>query len=98
MGADICWLIGQIVFVIQLFVLVWVVLGWLVAFNVVNAHNQVVGTLLAVTNGFVRPLVRPIQRILPPLGGIDFSPFVLLIGLEFLRRIICRILFATLGV
>ena len=39
-----------------------------------------------------------LQRFLPTLGGLDLSPIVLLIGLEFLRRILCRILISTMGV
>jgi|TARA_R110000868_G_scaffold6550_8_gene37107 YggT family protein len=98
MGADICWLIGQIVGLIQLVLLVWIVLSWLVAFNVVNTGNQLVATLLRVSDSLVRPMLSPIQRVIPPLGGLDLSPIVLLLGLEFLRRILCRLLFMTLGV
>lgn len=97
MGADVCWLLSQIVSLIQIVVVVWVILGWLVMFNVVNAHNQVVSTLLTVTQALVRPMLAPIQRFIPPLGGMDLSPIVLLLGLEFLRRILCRVLFMTLG-
>jgi YggT family protein len=98
MGLDICWLISQIVNLIQIVVLVWVVLSWLVMFNVINAHNQFVSTVLRITDGLVRPMLAPIQRFLPTLGGLDLSPIVLLIGLEFLRRILCRILISTMGV
>ena len=98
MGADICWLIGQIVGLIQLVLLVWIVLSWLVAFNVVNTGNQVVATLLRVSDSLVRPMLSPIQRVIPPLGGLDLSPIVLLLGLEFLRRILCRLLLMTMGV
>ncbi len=97
MGEDICWLISQIVNLIQLVLLVWIILGWLVMFNVINGHNQFVATVLNLTNALVRPLLSPIQRVIPPLGGLDLSPIVLLLGLEFLRRILCRILVATLG-
>jgi YggT family protein len=94
MGSDICWLIGQIVTLIQFVVIIWIVLGWLVAFNVVNPHNQFVGMLMNVSGAIVRPLLAPIQRVIPNLGGMDLSPIVLLLGMEFLRRIIC----STLGV
>jgi YggT family protein len=43
-------------------------------------------------DGIVQPMLAPIRRILPPLGGFDFSPFVLLILLQLLANIIIRLL------
>ncbi len=43
-------------------------------------------------DGFVEPMLAPIRRILPPLGGLDFSPFVLLILLQLVANIIIRLL------
>lgn len=34
------------------------------------------------------PVIEPIRRVLPPAGGLDFSPFVLLIGLSLIRNAI----------
>ena len=94
MGYDICWLISQIVTLIQIVLFIWIILGWLVAFNVVNVHNRFVATVMDIAGRIVRPMLAPIQRIIPPLGGLDLSPIVLLLGLEFLRRILCRLLIA----
>jgi len=44
-------------------------------------------------DGFVEPMLAPIRRILPPLGGLDFSPFVLLILIQLLANIIIRLLY-----
>ncbi|MBU21693.1 MAG: hypothetical protein CL476_01070 [Acidobacteria bacterium] len=41
---------------------------------------QFVGTL-------TEPVLAPIRRVLPPMGGLDLSPMILLIGLQFLRRL-----------
>jgi YggT family protein len=43
-------------------------------------------------DGIVQPMLAPIRRILPPLGGFDFSPFVLLLLLQLLANIIIRLL------
>jgi YggT family protein len=40
----------------------------------------------------VEPMLAPIRRILPPIGGLDFSPFVLLLVIQFLPRIIVSLL------
>lgn len=37
--------------------------------------------------GLTEPLLRPIRRVLPPMGGLDFSPLVLLLALQFLKRV-----------
>ncbi len=43
-------------------------------------------------DGIVQPLLAPIQRILPPVGGLDFSPLVLLILLDIVSRLLRGIL------
>jgi len=63
-------------------VLVHVVLSLLLAFNVVNARNQLVGMVWQVTSRLVEPVLAYIRRFLPflrNLGGFDFSPVILLI-------------------
>ena len=42
----------------------------------------------------VDPFLAPIRRILPPMAGLDFSPIVLIIGLQILDMILSRILFS----
>ncbi len=64
----------------SLVVLAAVVLSWIGA----TRGNPLVDFILTVTE----PLLDPIRRVLPPLGGLDFSPMVLLVGLRFLRGIV----------
>jgi YggT family protein len=60
------------------------VLSWLIAFGVVNRHNRIVGTIEDFLWRITEPLLRPIRRVLPNLGGIDVSPVVLILLLVFL--------------
>ena len=60
------------------------VLSWLVAFGVVNRHNRVVAMVGDFLWRITEPLLRPIRRILPDLGGIDISPVILILLLAFL--------------
>jgi len=71
-------------------VLAHVIMSWLVAFNVVNLQNQFVRSIYHGINGIVDPMLAPIRRILPTAGGIDFSPIVLLIGVQVLSVFILR--------
>ncbi len=64
------------------------VFSWLVAFNVVNQRNQVVATIGDVLYRMTEPLLRPIRRYMPNMGGIDLSPLALLLGIFLIQRII----------
>ena len=61
------------------------VLSWLVAFGVVNRYNRVVATIGDFLWRITEPLLRPIRRVLPDLGGLDISPVILILLLWFLR-------------
>lgn len=65
-----------------------VILSWLVAFNVVNTRNQVVFMIGSVIERMTEPVLRPIRNILPNLGGLDLSPLVLLLLLNFLKIVV----------
>ena len=66
-----------------------IVLSWLIAFNVVNMQNRLVVTILYATNKLTDPVLNPIRRVIPNLGGIDISPIVLVLGLLFIQDYIC---------
>jgi YggT family protein len=71
----------------------WVVIGmaimsWLIAFDVVNTRSQVVYSLWNALNALTEPVLRPIRNLLPSLGGLDISPIILLLALQFLRNLL----------
>jgi YggT family protein len=73
-------------------ILVWVViaqviLSWLVAFRVINTSSNFVRTVLDALDRLTAPLYRPIRKIMPDFGGIDFSPIVLILAIQILRKI-----------
>ena len=83
-------LFGIIDMVLQ--VLVWVIivqviLSWLVAFNVINTQSNFVRTVLDALERLTAPLYRPIRKILPDFGGIDFSPIILILAIQILRKL-----------
>jgi YggT family protein len=69
------------------------VLSWLIAFNVVNTHNQVVATIAEFLYRITEPLLRPIRSLLPNLGGIDVSPVILILLILFLENVIIRYIY-----
>jgi YggT family protein len=64
------------------------IFSWLYAFNVVNSRNQFVGTIGNFLFRATEPVLAPIRRIMPNLGGIDISPIIVLLILFFLRQFI----------
>lgn len=66
-------------------VVVAVVLSWLVAFNVVNLHNDIVRMVARALDAVTEPVFRQVRRFIPAMGGIDFSPLVVLLAIWFLR-------------
>ena len=64
------------------------ILSWLVAFNVVNPHNRVIGTIGEFLYRVTEPALAPVRRVLPSLGGIDLSPVVVILLLIFLRNLL----------
>jgi YggT family protein len=63
-------------------------MSWLLAFNVVHIHNPFVRQLSYVLARLTEPLLAPIRRYMPSIGGLDLSPIVLFIGLVFVRYLI----------
>lgn len=81
------------ILIMLLWVLSWIIiiqaiLSWLVAFNVINTYNDFVRTLLQALDRITAPLYRPIQKIMPDFGGLDFSPLVVLLIIWGLQRIL----------
>jgi YggT family protein len=77
--------------VLELFMwllIIQAIMSWLLAFNVLNPRNQVVGMIWQFMLRVTEPLLRPIRRILPNFGGIDLAPLVLILIIYFIRRAI----------
>jgi YggT family protein len=69
-------------------IIVQAILSWLIAFNVINTHNDVVRTIWMTLDRMTEPLYRPIRKIMPDFGPLDLSPLVVLIGLTILDRVL----------
>lgn len=69
-------------------VLAYVILSWLINFNVVNAYNAFVQTIQDITTRLVEPVLVRIRRFVPSVSGLDLSPIVLLLLLFFVRSLL----------
>ncbi len=64
----------------SLVLVVAVILSWVP----LDRHNP----LATVTRGLTEPVLAPIRRVLPPMGGLDWSPMVLLVALQILKGLL----------
>ena len=60
----------------------------LIAFNVVNTRNQFVAAVAEFLYRITEPVLAPIRRVLPSMGGLDLSPIVLILIIMFIQRVI----------
>src|SRR3990170_5986687 len=74
--------------VLSWIIIIQVILSWLFAFNVINPQSGFMRTLVEAMERLTAPLYRPIRKILPDFGGIDFSPLVLLLAIQIIRRLL----------
>lgn len=79
------YLLYMILNLYSLVLLVWIVLSWLIAFNVVNSHNRFVSTVGHFLERLVEPVLRHVRRYIPPVGGMDLSPIVVFIAINFIQ-------------
>jgi YggT family protein len=69
-------------------IIISAVLSWLVAFDIINLRNQAVYQISTFLDRVTGPVLRPFQRIIPPLGGVDVSPIVVLLIITGVRAIL----------
>ena len=82
-------LINTLIYALSLYwwvIIASAIFSWLYAFNVVNPRNQVVGTIGNMLYRLTEPVLRPIRRFMPDLGGVDISPIIVLLVTFFLQQ------------
>ena len=93
MGLFILYVLDGLLGFIELAIIIWAVMSWLIAFNVMNDRHpmvrQIEGFLYAVT----RPVLAPIRRVIPNLGAVDISPIIALLIIEGARSYLLPWLF-----
>ena len=68
-----------------------VIASWLIAFNVINVHSGGVRAFLNALDRLTAPLYRPIRKLLPHFGGLDFSPLLILILIAILQKLLAGV-------
>ncbi len=90
MGFAIVWLVGAILDLMVWAIIASAVLSWLFAFDVINHRNRFVSQLASFLDAVTGPILAPFRRVIPPLGGIDISPIVAILVIQFLKILFMR--------
>ncbi|MCV6585837.1 MAG: YggT family protein [Marinibacterium sp.] len=74
--------------IVWFFIIAQVIMSWLINFQILNTRQPLVAQIWFGLNRLLEPLYAPVRRILPPMGGIDLAPLVVLIGVYALQIIL----------
>jgi YggT family protein len=89
-------IVGYLISLIIMLVIVQFVISLLFAFNVVSMHNQWAAAIYRSVNALLEPVLRPIRRIMPDTGAIDFSPLVLIVLLNIVNIVLLNLADASI--
>jgi YggT family protein len=82
------WLVDTVLGLYIIVVIAAVVASWLIAFGVLNTSNHLVRQIVQVLDALTDPLFRQVRKVIPPIGGLDLSPIIVLLGIQFLRMVV----------
>jgi YggT family protein len=96
MGKFLYFIVDSLVGLIILAMVVNAILSWLIVFDVVNMRNRFIYQFTRFLDAVTQPILRPVQKIIPPFGGVDISPIIAIIVLVGIQRFILPLIFAPL--
>ena len=85
MGSFLLFIVDALLNLLVIAIIISAVLSWLVAFDVINLRNPMVYNIARFLDAVTRPILRPFQKIIPPIGGVDISPIIVLLILQGIR-------------
>jgi len=77
--------ISPVISILLIILFAYMIFSWLIAFNVVNLRNPFMGTVYGIISSIVEPILMPLRRVIPPLGGFDMAFLVLALGLYWIQ-------------
>lgn len=80
--------VGGVISFLILCMVVYAIISWLTAFDIIQMNSPAARQITGFLDAITRPLVAPIRRFLPTLGGVDLSFLVAFLVLEGVNRIL----------
>jgi YggT family protein len=96
MGNFLYFIVDSLISLVILALVVSAILSWLIAFDVVNMRNRFIYQFSRFLDAVTRPILRPVQRVVPPFGGVDITPVIVIIVLIGIRRFLLPLIFGPI--
>jgi YggT family protein len=96
MGSFLYFVIDGLLGLLVVAIIISAILSWLVAFDVINLRNHVVYSIAHFLDAVTRPFLRPVQKIIPPIGGVDISPIIVLLIIQGIRQYLLPLAFGPI--
>lgn len=74
-------------------IIIQVILSWLIAFEVINIRNPQAANFVRMIDKVTEPVFGPLRKIIPPIGGIDLTPIVVILGIYLLKHLVASVFF-----
>lgn len=68
--------------------IIYVVISWLYAFDVVSRRNAFINAIWEFCRRLIDPILRPIRRFIPPIAGVDLSVLLLILVIQLIRQLL----------
>lgn len=82
------WLVLTVLDIYKWILIASIVVSWLIAFGIINMQNPYARQANHALRRLTEPVLAPIRRVLPDLGGLDFSPIVAFVAIMFVEQAI----------
>ncbi len=90
-------IIGQLlIFILDVYfyiIIASVIISWLIAFEVLNVKNPQAQNLIKLLNKLTEPVYKPLRKFIPPIGGIDITPIIVIFAIFLLQNLIVRLMY-----
>lgn len=96
MGSFLYFVIHALISLLVWAIIISAIISWLVAFDVINLRNRFIFNVAHFLDAVTRPVLRPVQRVIPPLGGVDISPIIVILLLQGFNLYLLPMIFAPI--
>jgi YggT family protein len=96
MGSFLYFIVDGLLGLLVVAIIISAILSWLVAFDVINLRNQFVYNIARFLDALTRPILRPVQKVIPPIGGVDISPIIVLLVIQGIRQFLLPLAFGPI--